>query len=578
VHQIIQRIPAIPRAKALRKAEVPQEFTLIDRLLAEQKQLQTPVAKFSETHHRKAPDLADHYRSLIPLTKPGVGEQYAFEVSLDRCTGCKACVSACHSMNGLDEDEAWRDIGVLHGGGSSRTWQQTITTACHHCADPGCLGGCPVGAYEKDKHTGIVRHLDDQCIGCSYCILKCPYDVPKYSKKRGIVRKCDMCHQRLAEGEAPACVQACPTEAIRIVTVQVANLVRDSAETAPHSSSGSQSTIGNLPAESLTRFATSPILNDTSITRPTTRYVGREIPDGALAADREALIPQHAHWPLVIMLTLTQIGIGLLAGPLLGLAPPTGPVISGESLGALVFRPVTSSFVLLAAIAIFFTGMGASVLHLGQPLKAWRFFLGLRTSWLSREILAFSMFAPIPILLAALHFSPEFPFKHLVHQVTAWSAFPVGLTAVFTSVMIYVDTHRSSWRFPITAPRFFGTVLLFAAFSLQLTEPSVLHSVLAIAAMLLKLAPEVLFLRKAEDPDAPWSPDRHTALLQLGPLGPFLRARFLLAITAVFVMFINPWAALPILMFSEILERQLFFQSVHAPKMPGNFGPGGQHS
>lgn len=554
MHQTIQRIPAIKRAKALPRVEVPQEFTLIDRLLAEQKQLQTPVAKFSEVHHRKDPDLADHYRSLIPLTKPGPGAQYAFEVSLDRCTGCKACVSACHSMNGLDDHEAWRDIGVLHGGERNKTWQQTITTACHHCADPGCLGGCPVGAYEKEKDTGIVRHLDDQCIGCSYCILKCPYDVPKYSKKRGIVRKCDMCHQRLAEGEAPACVQACPTEAIRIVTVPV-----------------------TTPAESPTGFATSPILNDTTITRPTTRYVGREIPDSALAADREALNPQHAHWPLVIMLTLTQVGLGLLAGPLLGLAPSSGPVISGESLGALVFRPVASSFVLLAALAIFFTGMGASVLHLGQPLKAWRFFLGLRTSWLSREILAFSMFAPIPMLLAALHFSPDFPFKALVHQIAALSAFPVGLAAVFTSVMIYVDTHRSSWRFPITASRFFGTVLVFAALSLQLVEPSPLHAVLALAAILLKLIPEVRMLRHAEDPDGAWSSDRHTALLQIEPLGPFLRTRHALALTAAFVMFINPWAALPILILSEILERQLFFQSVHAPKMPGNFGPGGRH-
>ncbi|WAC18264.1 dimethyl sulfoxide reductase anchor subunit [Luteolibacter sp. SL250] len=556
MYQTIQRIPAIKRAKAMPKVEAPQEFTLIDQLLAEQKQLQTPVAKFSEVHHRKNPDLADHYRSLIPLTKPGVGEQYAFEVSLDRCTGCKACVSACHSMNGLDEDEAWRDIGMLHGGERNRTWQQTITTACHHCADPGCLGGCPVGAYEKEKDTGIVRHLDDQCIGCSYCILKCPYDVPKYSKKRGIVRKCDMCHQRLAEGEAPACVQACPTEAIRIVTVA-----------------------SNQPAHFL------PGAPDPSVTRPTTSYVGRDIPESALAADREALTPQHAHWPLVIMLTLTQVGLGLLAAPLLGLAPSSGPVVSLGSppvinlkaLETLVFTPTASSFVLLAALGIFFAGMGASILHLGQPLKAWRFFLGLRTSWLSREILAFSLFAPIPILLAALHFSPEFPFKSLIHQVTVWSAFPVGLAAVFTSVMIYVDTHRSSWRFPITASRFFGTVLVFAALSLQLAAPSPLHAILTLTAICLKLIPEARMLRHAEDPDAAWTPDRHTALLQLHPLGPFLRARHLLALTAAFVAFINPWAALPLLILSEILERQLFFQSVYAPKMPGNFGPGGHH-
>ena len=175
--------------------------TLIDELLSEQSVLQTPVAKFSDYHDRE-PDLAPHYRQLIPLEKPRSGEQYAFEVALDRCTGCKACVSACHSLNGLDEDESWRDVGAMVGGDTAPGWQQTVTSTCHHCEDPGCLNGCPVGAYEKEKDTGIVRHLDDQCIGCSYCILKCPYDVPKYSKKRGIVRKCDMCHQRLMEGEA----------------------------------------------------------------------------------------------------------------------------------------------------------------------------------------------------------------------------------------------------------------------------------------------------------------------------------------------------------------------------------------
>ena len=529
MHQIIKNVPKL---KDRPKASPAAEFTLIDQLLAEQKQLQTPVANFSEIHHRNAPDLADHYRSLIPLTKPGSGEQYAFEVSLDRCTGCKACVSACHSLNGLDDDEAWRDVGTIH----TRGWQQTITTACHHCADPGCLGGCPVGAYEKDKDTGIVRHLDDQCIGCSYCILKCPYDVPKYSKKRGIVRKCDMCHQRLAEGEAPACVQACPTEAIRIVKVPVSS---------------------EMPAAA---SASSPILSDTTITRPTTRYVGREVPGSALAADLENLTPQHAHWPLVFMLSLTQAGVGLLAAPVFN---------SGST---------AATAVLVAAIVIFFAGMGASVLHLGQPLKAWRFFLGLRTSWLSREILAFSMFAPIPLVLAALRFTPDFPFKDLLSTVTAQSAFPIGIAAVFTSVMIYVDTHRKSWRFPLTAFRFFGTVLNFATLSLLITNPSPALMALFAAAVFLKIIPESRIARLAVDPEShAWSPDLHSALIQSRPLGVFLRARFAFATLAVFAAVAQPWLALPLLLVSEILERQLFFQSVYAPKMPGNFGPAHGH-
>ncbi len=535
----LQRLPALTRKS---KPDMEQG-NLIDQLLAEQKQLQTPVARFSEVHHQRRPDLADHYRSLIPLTKPGDGEQYAFEVSLDRCTGCKACVSACHSLNGLDDGEAWRDVGTVLGGCDTPSWQQTVTTACHHCEDPGCMNGCPVGAYEKDMETGIVRHLDDQCIGCSYCILKCPYDVPKFSKKRGIVRKCDMCHQRLAEGEAPACVQACPTEAIRIIKIASYLSKRSTADAQP-----------------------SPLLGDSSITRPSTRYIGREIPISATAADQLALIPEHSHWPLVLMLLLTQAGVGLLI------------IARGDLI------------LTLAGTAIFFSGMGASVFHLGQPLKAWRFFLGLRTSWLSREILAFSLFAPIPMVLTTLAVLPKFRMLSIpvflsnlipiATQVTEISAVLIGLIAVFTSVMIYHDTHRSFWRFPLGATRFFGTVASFSALGVLIGGVDSLHLapwITFAVTVLIKLSVELRLLQLGENEDKPWSPDVHTARLQLGPLGLILRSRVALALCAIVVSATQPALALPLLLGAEILERLLFFKSVQAPKMPGNFGPRIQH-
>ena len=535
----LQRLPALKFAS---KPDIEQG-NLIDQLLAEQKQLQTPVARFSESPHRRTPDLADHYRSLIPLTKPGEGEQYAFEVSLDRCTGCKACVSACHSLNGLDDHEAWRDVGTLLGGSEAPGWQQTVTTACHHCADPGCLNGCPVGAYEKDQDTGIVRHLDDQCIGCSYCILKCPYDVPKFSKKRGIVRKCDMCHQRLAEGEAPACVQACPTEAIRIIKVP-----KDKSPAAHQKAAHRNLFQSQGHPESA--------IPDSSITLPTTRYVGREVPNSAIAADRDVLIPQHAHWPLVLMLMFTQAGVGLL------------------------FTASGNLALTLTGTAIFFTGMGASVFHLGQPLKAWRFFLGLRTSWLSREILAFSMFAPIPMALTAFALLPYFPklpipeivarFVPLAAQFTQISAWLLGITAVFTSVMIYHDTHRLLWRFKLSAARFFGTLASFATLGHLIAERTGSAAVLFIIAVVLKMAPEFQILKLGEDENEPWSPDVHSARLQIGPLGVIMRARFACAMLAMIVAMIHPCVALPILLLAELFERQLFFQSVHAPKMPGH--------
>ncbi len=108
---------------------------LIAEALAEQ-QLFTPVAEFGRRDHlglaRPLPDRAEvrrqldeggsearfsppaHlYQDLIPLSQPGPGEQYAFTVDLDACSGCKACVSACHSLNGLDDEETWREVGLL---------------------------------------------------------------------------------------------------------------------------------------------------------------------------------------------------------------------------------------------------------------------------------------------------------------------------------------------------------------------------------------------------------------------------------------------------------------------------------
>ncbi|HAB16843.1 MAG TPA: molybdopterin oxidoreductase, partial [Verrucomicrobiales bacterium] len=142
------------------RGEAGELTTLIDALVADQRRL-TAVERFAEHHDAQdGPVFAEHYRELIPLSTPRPGEQYAFEVDLDRCSGCKACVTACHSLNGLDEEESWREVGLLVG---SQPLQQTVTTACHHCVEPACLLGCPVLAYDKDLTTGIVRHLDDQC-------------------------------------------------------------------------------------------------------------------------------------------------------------------------------------------------------------------------------------------------------------------------------------------------------------------------------------------------------------------------------------------------------------------------------
>lgn len=418
--------------------------TLIDDLLAEQQSL-TAVARFSQKRARtQTPAQARYYRDLIPLTRPAAGAQYAFAVDLDACTGCKACVNACHSLNGLDQDEIWRTAGVLVGGTIERPYQQTVTTACHHCAEPACLLGCPVAAYEKDAATGIVRHLDDQCIGCQYCILKCPYDVPKYSHARGIVRKCDMCYARLAANEAPACVQACPSGAITIDIVSASEI---QAETQP----GTELVPGAF---------------DPSYTRPTTRYLTRKpIPANAAPGDYAQLRLDSPHWPLIWMLVLVQLAAGLFVCLACACALPAQRFAS-------IAPPVAlSGFVTLHA------GLVASIFHLGQPRKAWRVFLGLRSSWMSREILVFALFAAASAaaaLTSLFYLAPTHAFVSRARAIPIdeiASATPlltivaaiIGVSGIFCSAMIYVDTRRAAWNGLITFPKFFGTTLLLGA-------------------------------------------------------------------------------------------------------------------
>jgi len=401
----------------------PSEPTLIDKLLADQREL-SAVTRFSRQHARQEiPAQAKYYRDLIPLSLPKKGEQYAFEVDLDKCSGCKACVTACHNLNGLAENETWRSVGSLHGGTAAEPVHKTVTTACHHCVDPACLNGCPVLAYEKDPVTGIVHHLDDQCIGCSYCVMKCPYEVPQYHKKKGIVRKCDMCSSRLLENEAPACVQSCPNEAIRITVVGKAQIA----------------------TETTTRSQVVPGAPASNYTIPTTRYrTERELPANTQPADFTRLKPAAAHPPLVIMLVLTQLSVGMFCVAALG-----------ESLfdaSGIEFQKLYS----LAALSFGGLGLAASTLHLGRPLQAWRAFLGWRKSWLSREIIFFGVYFHLAAAqIATLWFPLPVP-KSLLEASVVIS----GLIGVFCSVMVYVDTRRTLWSLRLSGAKFFGTTIL----------------------------------------------------------------------------------------------------------------------
>ncbi len=551
-------------------ADLEPTRTLIDELLSQQHHL-TAVEEFSRAHDQH--DIATpRYRSLLPASLPGAGQQYAFEVDLDQCSGCKACVTACHSLNGLDDGEAWREVGQLISDDWRQPFQAVVTTACHHCVDPACLNGCPVLAYEKDAVTGIVRHLDDQCIGCSYCILKCPYEVPKYSSTRGIVRKCDMCSQRLAVGEAPACVQACPNEAIRITLVGQEDLrteFRTPASEAAPDDEAKLATNRLSPIASTLKIVPNflPASPTPGITLPSTRYLSkRTVPKTLLPAGHGELRLQPAHWPLVWMLVLTQLGVGGFA-----LLPATAPDA----------QPTIAVLATLATLL----GLGSSVAHLGRPLKAWRAFLGLRTSWLSREIVVFGAFAPLAIATSALTLNGSAP------ALLLWSTPLPGVAGVVCSAMIYHDTQRPSWRGRRSIGNFLGTAAVLGLAAAWLAEPRAWGlGISLIFAATVKLAGEHRMLRRADDDIADdlfpksgeverWSLARSARLLR-DRLGLMTRLRFLAGfgggvILPLFSLLVPEAAralaigSLALCFSAEVAARYGFFRAEVSPRMPG---------
>jgi Fe-S-cluster-containing dehydrogenase component/DMSO reductase anchor subunit len=468
------------------------------------------VDRFAARHDDgRVPD--GRYAARLPATAPGRGQQYAFEVDLDACTGCKACVTACHSMNDLDDGEAWRRVGLLIG--QDAAYQQHVSTGCHHCVEPACMSGCPVDAYVKDATTGIVHHLDVQCIGCQYCTLTCPYEVPRFNRRLGIVRKCDMCSERLAAGDAPACAQGCPTGAISITLVDVEQVRLDPGVAWP---------IPESPAPTRTR--------------PTTQFrSSRGIPASSIPADHFEVRPAAAHTPLAVMLVLTQLAVGAyLAGA--------------------VSRGVLAE---LAAIAAAAAAMGASVTHLGRPLYAWRAIIGVRHSWISREILALSAFAGLASVHSVLLLAHREPPPALVAATAA-----AGLGAVACSVAIYAATGRRWWRAPSLGVRFGSTVALVV-----LAILGGLHAAMAFAAItILALTVELAVVRHRRTPRSELG---RTAALLTGELRHLVVRRVALALAGAMVAFASGLAALPLLVAAALVERHLMFVASAAPRMPG---------
>ena len=141
-----------------------------------------------------------------------------FDLDLDRCTGCYACVVACMDQNDItpaSADFMWRDVASL----SSRGKIQYASISCMHCDDAPCLIACPTGAIFRNDGTDMVESDKHKCIGCHSCVMSCPFGAPKFDPD-GKMEKCSGCSIRVEYGLTPACVRICPTKALKYDTVE----------------------------------------------------------------------------------------------------------------------------------------------------------------------------------------------------------------------------------------------------------------------------------------------------------------------------------------------------------------------
>jgi len=292
-----------------------------------------------------------------------------FLLDLNRCTGCHACLFACSIENGLGFGKSWREIYTFNTRHRPGVARFHLSLGCLHCAEPACMKCCPAAAYSRDASTGAVLVDSGLCIGCRYCKWACPFDAPKYDLDAGTVSKCTLCKDRLGDGKDPACTTLCPTGALQFAEMDPEHGV----ETAPgfpatdldprarfvpvHSASGPAVSLGPLDGAVFDRLN----VQDTS---PSPR----------------ATI--ESEWSLIAFTLAATLLVAVVAAA----------AIETLRIGGVDF--------LIAALG----AIGIGALHFGKKSRAWRAVLNLRSSWLSREIVAYSAFL---VLALATFFSPS---------------------------------------------------------------------------------------------------------------------------------------------------------------------------
>jgi Fe-S-cluster-containing dehydrogenase component len=303
--------------------------------------------------------------------------QALFTLDLDRCTGCSACAIACRIENLVDEAVDWRRIHTFNELNFPGTAVYHYSLACNHCLEPACMYGCPANAYSKDPTTGAVLLDGDSCIGCHYCTWVCPYGAPQFNPSSGVMEKCTFCSHRLDQGLEPACADACPVDALGFVE----RGSPDGVSPPGFPDVGLQPAIRLKPRR---RGSRAPEMTAKPLPTPNLTEIGARNMPAKLGSE----------WPLLVFTLLVAGLVAFVTAQLIQVTELHWPAVLAVGIGAML----------------------VSTLHLGKPTRAWRAVLNFRTSWVSREVVFYSLFLGGVLFIGASG-----------NRSTWWSLLVVGL-------------------------------------------------------------------------------------------------------------------------------------------------------
>lgn len=350
--------------------------------------------------------------------------QKSFIFDLNKCTGCEACRIACEIENQLEPDVIWREIFTFNEPHYPDIPVFHYSLACNHCVDAPCMKYCPALAITKDAETGAVLIDADRCIGCKYCSWVCPYDALKFNTTTNVMEKCTFCSQRLTDSREPACVTGCPTGALKCGEYEKSN--------GEKASPGFPST-GIKPAIEIKPLRKGNEYPEITAVRKYDYVPKTSSVNSSNSANKISL---KSELPLVFFTLLAAILV---------------PFFSASVLSAVT---VHSLLFLMSGII----GLGLSTLHLGKKSRAPMAVLNWKNSWISRELIFFSLFIAIGTIYLLFDSSSE---------IIGWTAVIIGSAALISMDKIYQIDGRLGWTKPHSAMVIITALFLAGVFTGQ---------------------------------------------------------------------------------------------------------------